>query len=342
MTLIYGQDAPIAAFRAAMHGQRLHHAWLLTGPEGVGKMTTAMQVARRLLAEATGLAPDTPGIDVPFSNPSGKLLDAWSHPDFALLDRLPKDDKIVSSKPRSEWPAQEERARSIKVEQVRALNGLFATMPSLSPRRVVIIDEAETLEISAANALLKRLEEPPAGTIFLLVAHSAGRLLPTIRSRCRVLRFDPLDDGAMRAVLRSALADADPAELDGLVRVGAGSPGRALRFAGLDIAGLDKALGELATLGDSSNSRRAALAQQLSGKTAQARYEAFLQRVPAFIADVARTRSGDALGKALLEWEKARSLAAIAVPTSLEVQNTVFTLAGHVAALAPAGASAKA
>ncbi len=342
MTLIHGHDAPLAAFRAAMHGPRLHHAWLLTGPEGVGKFTTALQFARRLLAEGMGLDRDTPGIDVPIQHPAAKLLDAWSHPDFALLDRLPKDEKVAQGKPRNEWAKDEERARSIRTDQVRALNSLFATAPSMSSRRVVVIDDAETLEVSAANALLKRLEEPPAGTIFLLVAHSAGRLLPTIRSRCRVLRFEALDDQAMRAVLNGALPEASAAEMQALIAVGQGSPGRALRFAGLDLAGLDRALQELAEHGDPQNARRLALAQQLSGKAAQARYEAFLQRVPSFIADVARSRSGDGLKLALDQWEKARTLAALAVPTSLEAQNTVFTLAGHVAALAQNAPSAKA
>ncbi len=342
MSHIIGHDETIAAFRAAMHGERLHHAWLLTGPEGVGKFSLAMQFARRLLAEGMGLSPETPGIEVPLQHPTAKLLDAWSHPDFALLDRLPKDEKLVASKPRHEWPENEERARSIKVDQVRDLNSLFATAPSMSQRRVIVVDEAESFEVNAANALLKRLEEPPAGTIFLLVSHSPGRLLPTIRSRCRVLRFGKLEDAAMTSVLRAHIPDADPLELKALVAAGEGAPGKALRFAGLDIAKIDAALADLARDGDRANTLRLSLAQQLSGKAAQARYEAFLQRVPAFIADVSRARSGDALGQALSQWEKARSLAAHAVAGSLDPQNVVFTLAGHVAALAPAGSSAKA
>jgi DNA polymerase-3 subunit delta' len=342
VSAIIGHAEPIAAFRAAMHGERLHHAWLLTGPEGVGKFSLAMQFARRLLAEGMGLSADTPGVEVPLLHPAAKLLDAWSHPDFALLDRLPKDDKLVSSKPRNDWPEDEERARSIKVDQVRGLNTMFATAPSMSPRRVIVVDEAETFEINAANALLKRLEEPPAGTIFLLVAHSPGRLLPTIRSRCRVLRFGKLDDAAMTSALRARLPDADPLELNALVAAGEGAPGKALRFAGLDIASIDAALADLAGSGDRNNALRLRLAQQLSGKAAQARYEVFLQRVPAYIAGVSRARSGDALGLALAQWEKARSLAAHAVAGSLDPQNVVFALAGHVAALAPAGSSAKA
>lgn len=341
MTALVGHDATIAAFRAALHGARLHHAWLLTGPQGVGKMTAAMQFARRMLAEGMGLSPDTPGIDVPLQHPAAKLLDAWSHPDFALLDRLPKDDK-VASKSRADWGEDEELARSIKVGQVRALNPMFATAPSMSSRRVIVIDEAETFEVSAANALLKRLEEPPAGTIFLLVAHSAGRLLPTIRSRCRVLRFGALDSAAMTSVLRAKLPDAEPSEIAALVAAGDGSPGRALRYAGLDIASIDQALTDLVTLGDADNARRLALSQQLSGKAAQARYEVFLQRAPAFLAAEVRRRSGDALGHALKQWEAARSLAAHAVAGSLDPQNVVFSMAGNVAALAPAGSSAKA
>jgi DNA polymerase-3 subunit delta' len=156
------------------------------------------------------------------------------------------------------------------------------------------------------------------------------------------LRFGPLDNADVAAILRAHVPDAEPAEIDALVEVGKGSPGRALRFAGLDIAGLDAALSALARDGDTQNARRLALAQQLSGKGAQARYEAFLQRVPAFLAAQAQQRQGDALGLALSHWEQARQLAAQAVSTSLDPQNVVFTLAGHVAALAPGGASAKA
>ncbi|MFM7027967.1 MAG: DNA polymerase III subunit delta' [Chakrabartia sp.] len=341
MSLILGQEKAITAFRAAMQSGRLHHAWLLTGPEGVGKFTTALQCARRLLAEGAGLSPDTPGLDVPFSNPVARLLEAGSHPDFVRIERLPSDDKLAA-KPPVDWPADAERARSIKVGQIRDLNGLFATKPSLSARRVVVIDDADALEISAANALLKRLEEPPPGTIFLLVAQSAGRLLPTIRSRCRVLRFDPLSPAQLQAVLQAHLPDAASAELAALVQIGAGSPGRALRFAGLDMAALDSVLDRLLREGDAGSGLRLALAAQLSGKAAQPRYEAFLQRVPAFLAEAARQRQGDALGQALIQWENARKLAGQAISTSLDVQNTVFSLASMVAALAPGGTSAKA
>jgi len=223
-------------------------------------------------------------------------------------------------------------ARSIRVDQVRELDHFLGVKATYSDRRVVVIDTADDLERpGASNALLKNLEEPPAGTVFLLVSHAPGRLLPTIRSRCRMLRFEALDDAEMRA----ALVDAGVAsnEIDELIRVGQGSPARALAMAGLDISGLDKALEELAQ-GDASNAVRAELARALSLKAAQERYEAFLERAPSFIAAAARTRSGEALRTALDAHDAARNLSASALGLSLDAQGTVFEMAGLVARLA--------
>ena len=133
-------------------------------------------------------------------------------------------------------------ARSINIEQVRSLQGLFATTPSLSPRRAVVIDSIDDLERNAANALLKNLEEPPAGTVFFLVSHVPGRLLATIRSRCRLLRFGKLSDDQMTLALQRLLPDEPRDEIETLVAVGGGSPGRALGFAGLDIGAIDQAI----------------------------------------------------------------------------------------------------
>src|SRR3712207_4232904 len=121
------------------------------------------------------------------------------------LERLPRDGEL---------------ARSITVDQVRGLQRLFATTPSLSPWRVVVIDAIDDLERPAANALLKNLEEPPANSLFLLVSHAPERLLPTIRSRCRQLRFSALQPDAMAAALGGAIEDPEPGEIDALVQVG--------------------------------------------------------------------------------------------------------------------------
>ena len=322
MTPLFGHDEAVAAFRGAHDGGRLHHGWLITGAEGIGKALFADKAALRVLAQGAGPAVDAPGLDVPDEHPVARLAAAGSHPDLMRLERLPKESGT-------------ELARSITVDQVRGLQRLFATTASLSPWRAVVIDSVDDLERNAANALLKNLEEPPPQTIFLLVSHAPERLLPTIRSRCRLLRLAPLGDDAMTSALRAALPDADEAEIAALVEVGEGAPGRAIAFRGLDIAALDRAMAALARDGDPANARRAALAQSLALKSAQPRYEAFLARAPSLIAAIAKERRGAALAEALALWERAPALAGSARRLSLDAQSTAFELAGLLAALAP-------
>lgn len=321
MSLLGHKDV-IGTFMDAALSGRLHHAWLLTGPKGVGKASFARLAARRLLAEAAGPSFDLPGLDVPLTHPIAALVEAESHPDLMVLERH-VDEKSGA------------HARSITIDQVRGLQRLFATTGSYSSRRIVIIDAVDDLERGGANALLKNLEEPPAGSLFLLVSHALGRLLPTIRSRCRTLRFQPLGDDVMTQILEAELPEADTREIAALVKVGEGAPGRALAFAGLDIAGLDATIDRLIMEGDPLNGERSALARNLGLKASQARYEAFLERAPARMAAEARGRQGSALEQALSLWEQARDLAASAVPLSLDPQATTFTLAGLLADMAP-------
>lgn len=322
MTIPIGNAAAHAAFLAALDGGSLHHAWLMVGPEGVGKALFAKAAARRMLAAAVD--PTLPsGLDVPAGHRIASLLDAGSHPDFRMLARLAKDPE----KPEGEL------ARAITIAQVRTLQPLFATMPALSKRRVVVIDAIDDLERNAANALLKNLEEPPAGTIFLLISHAPGKLLPTIRSRCRLLRFEAMREPEVAQALRAALPDADEEEIATLVAAADGAPGRALRFAGLDLGAVDQAIAAIADDGDRDNGRRTTLARQLMGKAAQPRYEAFLDRVPGFIARQARIRTGHALRTALDAHAAARDLAGAARGLSLDPQATVIEMAGIVARL---------
>ncbi|MBB6190238.1 DNA polymerase-3 subunit delta' [Sphingobium wenxiniae] len=322
MTFPLGHDAQARMLLAAAESGRMHHGWILAGPAGIGKASFARALAMRLLADAAGPPIAGEGHDVPQGHPVRALMEANAHPDYAELALLEKDGVL---------------ARNIGVDQIRGLQRLIQSAPSLSARRIVVIDSADDLERSAANALLKNLEEPPADMLFLLVSHAPGRLLPTIRSRCRTLRFGPLQDDAMR----SALSMTEPAPKDGeietLLSVGEGSPGKALRYAGLNLAEIEGILQSIATQGDPDNRWRLTLAKMLSGKPARPRYEAFLERAPAFIAQTARLREGAALGAALGHWEAARQLAGGAVILSLEPGAVVFEIAGHVAALAPQG-----
>jgi DNA polymerase-3 subunit delta' len=240
------------------------------------------------------------------------------------LERLPRESSATG-----------ELARNISVDQVRSLQRLFNTTASMSAWRAVIVDSIDDLERNAANALLKNLEEPPPSSVFFLVSHAPERLLPTIRSRCRILRLSALAGDAMTSALQAALPDADEREIGDLAAAGHGSPGRAIAWRGLDIAALDRAMGDLVRKGDPTNARRSALAQSLALKSAQPRYEAFLARAPSVIAAEAKGRRGAPLADALKTWERAQSLASSARGLSLEPESVVFELAGMLASLAP-------
>ena len=314
-----GNEAAQAAFAAALDSGSLHHAWLIAGPEGVGKGSFARAAGAALVGG--GAQRDD-------------LIAARAHPDYRLVERevweTGKKDVLV---PHDERKDDAVPARSIRVVQVRWLRQALTTRPALGERRAVIIDAVDDLETGGANALLKSLEEPPQGTIFLLVSHAPGRLLPTIRSRCRLLRFGLLDDAEMRAALLSADPSLDDGEIAALIAAGEGSPGRALRFAGLDVQGLDGAIAAIAADGDADNARRSALGRALAGKGAVARYEAFLERAPAFMAASARRRSGPALAATLDAQARARDLAGAATGLSLDPQATVWEMAGLLAGL---------
>ena len=197
--MIVGQERAVAQFASAWAGRKLHHAWLLAGPKGVGKATFAHQAARRVLAEAAGPPVQMPGVETRDEHPIVKLVDAGSHPDMRHLVRL-VNEKTGNLN------------RNIKVEQVRELGEFLSMTPALSPWRVAVIDTVDELEASGANALLKMLEEPPPNTLFFLVSHAPGRLLPTIRSRCRRLDFTNLEDDAMTSILEREASDLSAAE----------------------------------------------------------------------------------------------------------------------------------
>ena len=316
MTGIIGHEVARAEIIRAARSGRLHHGWILAGPPGIGKATLARELALWLLAGDEGAEDGRP---IPDSHPAARLFHAHSHPDYAELARQEKDNGDLS--------------RNIGVDQVRALGRLLSTAPSISKRRIIVIDSADDLESSAANALLKSLEEPPKDVVFLLVSHAPSRLLPTIRSRCRLLRLSPLDDAQMEEALRQAAPEMSEADRKGLIRVGEGSPGKALSLSGLGIADMLDSLHRIAATGDSDNSQRLALAKALAPKSARARYEAFLVQAPAFLAAQAKTRSGPALAAAIDAWERARDLAAGAVILSLDPSATVFELCSHIASL---------
>jgi DNA polymerase-3 subunit delta' len=235
-----------------------------------------------------------------------------------LLERLPRE-------------RGEGLARNITVAQIRELGEFLGLTSALSPWRVVVIDSVDDLEPSAANALLKMLEEPPANTIFFLVSHAPGRLLPTIRSRCRRLDFQSLDDGAMTSILEAHAPGLGPSERDRIIAMAEGSAGRALAFAELDLAKLETSALTILRQGDPTNSRRSDLALELGKRGAAERYAAFLDLAPSLIAREARRLEGAPRERALNAYSKARELAAMAPRLSLDPAATVFQIGGILA-----------
>ena len=208
--VLFGHKAAEQTFVDAEASGRLHHAWLLTGPQGVGKATLAWRMARRLLAAgADGNSLATPAV---------RRIVAGSHADVLTLERE-VDARTKKLK------------RDVAVDQVRELAGFLHLTPAEGGWRVVVVDGAEDMNRNSANALLKLLEEPPKRAVLLLTSDAPGRLLPTIRSRCRRLRLDGLSGGEMAAALRHLLPDQDEDARRELALVADGAPGRAVELA---------------------------------------------------------------------------------------------------------------
>ncbi|MEQ1576207.1 MAG: DNA polymerase III subunit delta' [Hyphomicrobium sp.] len=190
---LYGHEAKEAAFAAGLAADRLHHGWLVTGPEGVGKATLAYRMARYLLALPHDRALSGQSLDVPDDSPSSRQVRALSHPGLLLL-RRPYDPKVKRFK------------TEIPVDEVRRLRSFLNLTAAEGQYRVVLIDTADDLNANAANAVLKSLEEPPGRTVFILLSASPGRLLPTVRSRCRTLDLAPLGSDVLKRAVVQAIA----------------------------------------------------------------------------------------------------------------------------------------
>lgn len=264
MTQLVGHDAAWHEWRRAMASPRLHHAWMLTGLKGLGKGLFARAAAAELVAE--------PGVPQP-------LVEV--HPDILIPEHPPENKEEAKKR---EDGADYRRKRSIPIEEIRNLIQRLHTRPTLGSRRVVIIDPADDLERSAANALLKALEEPPAGTYFLLVTHRPGRLLPTIRSRCRVLRFAPLADAALEPILRSAAPQADAAARAAAIAAAEGSPGAALDFVEQDLGSLHQVMTRLIAEGDEHFALRGELAAEIGARPTRERQQAAVDLARAVVA----------------------------------------------------------
>ena len=261
--ILPGHEQAWRAWRAALSGQRMHHAWIFAGRKGVGKAAFALQAARELVVEPD--ATQSPTI----------------HPDIIVLTNPPAtaDDE----KKRDEGKPYQVK-RNIAVDQIRAMQQRLTTRPTLGTRRAIIIDPVDDLEKNAANALLKSLEEPPVGTFFLLVSHMPGRLLPTIRSRCRVLLFPDLSDTAIEETLQRNAPGTDADTRMAAITAATGSVGRALEFVELDLGPIYQTMEQIANDGDPGFVLRGKLSEQMGARPSRARQLAALDLARAVVA----------------------------------------------------------
>lgn len=301
-----GGETVERAFLEALERGRLHHAWLLTGPEGIGKATFAYRAARRLLGArpdpSRGLLGAAPGDHV------SRLVEQGAHPDLMVLERQtdgPKAKKVIS------------------VDEARALPEFFAKSPSQAAYRVAIVDAADDMNINAANALLKTLEEPPERGVLLLVAHSPARLLTTIRSRCRRLAFPRWSESAVAAfVARHAELDLETARE--LAAMSGGAPGRALRLAESRALELDAMARQLVEGEPPDEATLLHLADQFRGAEGQGRFELLFERLAEAVRRRAAAGQGGSPERWADLWDRLIQLPAEAAAVNLDRADAFF------------------
>lgn len=309
-----GHDPAWEEWRGAMASARMHHAWILAGIRGLGKAAFARAAAAELVAEA--------GIPQP---------DPAHHPDIIVLDHLPANDDEEKKKAEGK-PFQVKR--NITIDQVRRMQARLTTRPTLGSRRVVIIDPADDMEKNAVNALLKSLEEPPAGTYFLLVAHRPGRLLPTIRSRCRILRFAPLETADVEAVLAREAPEADPATRHAAAVAAEGSPGTALAIVGQELGPVHAAMLRILHEGDASLSLRGQLAEEIGARPDRERQQASLELARAVLAGELRGAARERQERIITAHADLVRLAAQAVTYNFDAGLLAMEIGGLLASAA--------
>lgn len=237
-TQLFGHKDVERQLHEAYRSERFHHAWILAGPKGIGKATLAFRFARFVLRYPDRFgseAAETRSLDTAMEDPVSRQVAAGAHPNVLHL-RRPWDEKAKRFK------------ADLPVDEVRKTVAFFGTTASGSAWRVCIVDAADDMNVSSANALLKVLEEPPPRCVFLVLSHAPGRLLPTIRSRCRKIDLLPLATEELSTGLKSLAPESIPqgAELSDLIGFADGSLRSALTLLSGDALAISKGFVALA------------------------------------------------------------------------------------------------
>jgi DNA polymerase-3 subunit delta' len=334
--VLYGQEQAEAALLAAWRSGRMPHAWLLCGPRGIGKATLAFRFARFVLSgggRAGGLFGGGNSLALDPQDRVFQRVAALGHSDFRLVRRS-------QNRKTGKWRGE------IVVDDVRDMGAFLKLTAGEGDWRVVVIDSADEMNRNAANAALKAIEEPPARALVLLVSHAPGRLLSTIRSRCRRLDLHPLDDATVKKIVARHVPDLDPGELDELARLAEGSAGRALALAdhggvelhrrllailaaypALDAPALDRLVGDLGRAGAEEGFR--VFGEMLTGLIGRLCRDRRAGRpAPAAYAEEApvaeRLAAACGLDRWLAVWEKLARLFARAESANLDRRQVVL------------------
>lgn len=296
---------------AAWQANRLPHAILLGGPQGIGKATLAYRLTRFVLSGGNSNAKD---LSVPKDHPIARQVAALSHPDLLVLRRVKEEDKKAIS-------------QVIRVEDTRRITSFFGSTSAYGGWRVCVVDAVEEMNAASANAILKLLEEPPARALFLLVSHTPGRLLPTIRSRCRKLTMKPLTSGEAAQALASLardLPDLDPSQFTSAAEASQGSVGRALSLLlagedGFEVLQMTRQI--LARLPTIESASIGALGDKLRGDN----LGVFAEAVEDWLAEAATADGEPArLARFAEAWDKVRRATASAEIYNLDRKPLVF------------------
>ena len=292
LRLIGHKDAEAELLTAYREG-RLAHAWLIGGPEGIGKATLAWAFTRFLFANPDPGAPAVQAardLTVDPASPAARHLSALAHPDFSLVRRALQADK-------------KKFYSEIRVDDVRDALQVFQMSAAFGGWRICLVDCAEDLNANGANALLKMIEEPPARSLILIVSHRPGQVLPTIRSRCRRLKLEPLSESAIVEVIGSLgprWNEADPAAVSAAAARAAGSVREALARLAPDSEGvgalIDAAVGKLPHPDPRAVAK---LAEALAGRASSEAFAAFHRGLYDWLAAYAAT----AVSSPLSAWE---------------------------------------
>ena len=229
---IIGHEMAEASVLSAWNSGRMPHAWLITGASGVGKATLAYRLARFVLKQGAdaqeGLGePGLFGEPDPIPATSSLALD----PDDAVFRRIARaSHSDMLSIERLYDEKRKKLKTDISVDSIRNVGHFFSLTPGEGSWRAVVVDTADDMNISAANALLKILEEPPANSLIILTSGMPGRLLPTIRSRCRRLDLKPVPSAEIAIALEQMAPEASSDERAAAIALAAGSPGKALEL----------------------------------------------------------------------------------------------------------------